>query len=409
MESIINQIIDEKIWEEYLEFKKNQSSMTKKEIEELEKYVQNKQYKSIAEKIINGKYIFSIPQKHLINKITKQKKRVVYTFNQDENMVLKVISYLFSKKYDEKYCQNCYSFRKKYSVRYAINKLTSTKNINNMWGYKVDIENYFNSVDINLLLKKLEIFLAEDTKLLNFIKQILTDDKVLFNNEIIHENKGIMAGVPISSFLANIYIQDIDEFFKKEKVLYARYSDDIIFFTDQSSIEKYVDKLKELIKKHRLSLNKDKIQYIKPNEKWDFLGFSYQNGIVDLSDIAKKKIKGKIKRASRKLRRWMLKKDASYERAVAAVIRTFNKKFYTVKTNGDLTWSLWYFPIINTSDGLHEIDLYMQSCLRYIKTGKYNKKNYNLKYEDLKALGYRPLVNEYYKFIKNGQMKPGTN
>ena len=106
-------------------------------------------------------------------------------------------------------------------------------------------------------------------------------------------------------------------------------------------------------------------------------GWSNENGVIDLSDIAKKKIKGKIKRASKKLRRWMIKKDASYERAILAVTRKFNKKFYMVNENSDLTWSLWYFPIINTSEGLHEIDLYMQSCLRYIKTGKHNKKNYN--------------------------------
>ena len=400
MESIINQITNESIWKEYLEFKKNQSSMTKYEIDELDEYIVNKKYKDIAEKIANETYQFSIPEKHLINKMNKSKKRTVYTFNQDENMVLKVISYLFSKKYDEKYSDNCYSFRKKYTVRNAIKNITRTKNINNLYGYKVDIENYFNSVNVDILLDKLKIFLSDDYKLFEFIKGILTDDRVLFNGEIIYESKGIMAGVPISSFLANIYIQDIDEYFQKENVLYARYSDDIIFFTDKDNIEKHAKKLKDMIKSHRLTLNQDKIQYTKPKEKWDFLGFSYENGVIDLSDIAKKKIKGKIKRASKKLRRWMITKDASYERAVSAVIRKFNKKFYIVKNNSELTWSLWYFPIINTSEGLHEIDLYMQSCLRYIKTGKHNKKNYNLKYEELKKLGYKPLVSEYYKFIK---------
>ena len=64
------------------------------------------------------------------------------------------------------------------------------------------------------------------------------------------------------------------------------------------------------------------------------------------------------------------------------------------------TWNLWYFPVINTTEGLHEIDLYMQQSLRYIATGRYNKKNYNIRYKDLKKLGYRSLVAEYYKFRK---------
>lgn len=404
MESIISQIANEKTWEEYLEFKKEQLSMTKYEIKELEEYVNSKKYMEVAKKIVEGKYQFTIPEKHLINKINKKKKRTVYTFNQDENMILKVISYLFSKKYDKDYCDNCYSFRKKYTVRDAIKRLTTAPNIDELYGYKVDIENYFNSVNVNVLLKKLEQFLDNDEELYLLIQNILKDDKVLFNNDIIQESKGIMAGVPISSFLANIYIQEIDEYFKNENVLYARYSDDIILFTTRDKLDNYINKLNNMLEINKLTLNQDKIQYIDANEKWDFLGFSYKDGTIDLSDIAKKKIKGKIKRASKKLRRWMIRKDASYERAVKAVIKKFNKKFYEVKNKSDLTWSLWYFPIINTSKGLHEIDLYMQECLRYIRTGKYNKKNYNLKYEELKKLGYKPLVSEYYRLLEEKRL-----
>ena len=409
MKSIINEITNEKIGDEYLEFKRQQLSMPQYELNELEEYVKSKKYKNIAKKIVEGKYQFSIPEKHLINKINKSKKRVVYTFNYDENMILKIISYLFSKKYDKKYSDNCYSFRKKYTVKDAIKKLTKAKNINNLYGYKVDIENYFNSVDVDIIMEKFKLFIEDDDDLYNLIKNILKDNRVKFNNEIINEKKGIMAGVPISSFLANIYIQEIDEYFKEEKILYARYSDDIIFFTDKVNLEMYIKKLNDMLQINKLSLNKDKIKYINSNEKWDFLGFSYHDGVIDLSDIAKKKIKGKIKRASKKLRRWMIKKDANYERAIKAVIKKFNKKFYEAKNKNDLTWSLWYFPIINTSDGLHEIDLYMQDCLRYIKTGKYNKKNYNLRYEQLKKLGYKPLVSEYYKLLEEKRLTNAKN
>ena len=397
MNSLLFQIADEEVWKEYLEFKRKQASISKMEMQELEEYIVNKKYESITNKIVKGKYKFSIPEKHLINKINKTKKRVVYNFEKDENMILKVITYLFSKKYDDKYSDNCYSFRKKYTVKDALKMLSKSNNTHKYYGYKIDIENYFNSVNVDILLSKLKIFLEDDPILFKFIKGILTDNRVIFNNQIIEESKGIMAGIPISSFLANIYLQDIDEYFKKENVLYARYSDDIIFFTEQDKINIYMSKLKEMIAQNKLNLNKEKIQYIEPTDKWDFLGFSYQNGTIDISDIAKKKIKGKIKRASRKLRRWMIRNNADSNRATAAVIRKFNRKFYRVENKNELTWQLWYFPVINTTESLHEIDLYMQDCLRYIKTGKYNKKNYNLRYAELKKLGYKPLVREYYK------------
>lgn len=400
MDSIINKINSKETWLEYLEFKRKQSSISKKEISELEIYIENENYRKVANEIANGSYIFSIPEKHLINKINKTKKRVVYNFNHDESMVLKVITYLFSKKYDNKYNDNCYSFRKKYTVKDALKKLCLNRQEQDLYGYKIDIQNYFNSVDVNLLLPILETFLDDDTALFTLIKNILIDKKVSFNGEIIEEEKGIMAGVPISSFLANIFLQDVDEFFKSENVLYARYSDDIIFFTSKEKVDYYMKKLVQMISQKGLSLNKDKIQFIEAADKWDFLGFSYQNGIIDISEISKKKIKGKIKRASKKLRRWMLKNNADSNRAIAAVIRKFNRKFYMKENKNELTWQLWYFPVINTTKSLHEIDLYMQESLRYIKTGKYNKSNYKLKYEDLKKLGYRSLVNEYYKYKK---------
>ena len=350
MESIINKILDDATWIEYLEFKKQQSSMSKFEMNELEEYINNKKYKNIISEISTGIYEFSIPEKHLINKLNKAKKRVVYSFEENENMVLKLITYLFSKKYDEKYSDNCYSFRKSKCVKDAIRRITRYPNINELYGYKVDIENYFNSVDVELLLAKLENFICDDAQLFVFLKNILTNHKARFNNQIIDERKGMIAGAPISSFLANIFLQDVDEYFKKKNVLYARYSDDIIFFCTKDQLEENVAALNELLNANKLTINQDKIQYINPHDKWEFLGFSYQDGIIDISDIAQKKIKGKIRRQCRKLRRWMLQKDATSERAIAAVIRNFNKKFYMVENKNKLTWSLWYFPIINTTE-----------------------------------------------------------
>lgn len=396
--SLLDKIIDKDIWQEYLSFKEKQSSISKKELDELKLFIQNEEYKEIAEKIVNETYTFSIPTKHLINKVNKSKKRVVYLYNREENYILKLITYLFSKEYDEKYASNCYSFRRKNGVKEAIRKITKINNLNTLYVYKIDISNYFNSVDVKLLKNKLKVFLNEDLKLFNLIINILEDDRVLYNNEIIYEEKGIMAGVPISSFLANIYLTDLDKYFEKEDVVYLRYSDDIIIFTEEYKIAEYIKILDSKIKQNNLVINEDKKLYISPKDKWDFLGFSFENGIIDISTIAKKKIKGKIKRASRKLRRWMLKKNATYDRAISAVIRKFNRKFFMEENTRELTWSLWYFPVINTTEGLHQIDEYMQQELRYIATGKHSKKNYNIRYEELKKLGYRSLVTEYYNF-----------
>ena len=44
------------------------------------------------------------------------------------------------------------------------------------------------------------------------------------------------------------------------------------------------------------------------------------------------------------------------------------------------------------------IDRYAQDCLRVLMSGQRTKGRFNVRYEDLKKLGYRSLVHEYYAF-----------
>jgi retron-type reverse transcriptase len=399
MKSIIDNIIDKNIWMEYLLYKKQHECVSKSEISELEEFIKNNEYYDVAKEIINEKYVFSYPEKHLINKIESKKKRIIYSYNKIENYILKLITFLFNKKFDSRFSDYCYSFRKKYTVKSAVSVLSDSR-IKDLYGYKLDISNYFNSINVTIMLDKLKKFLYDDLKLFTCISNLLMNNKVIYNNEVIEEKKGIMAGVPIASFLANIFLYDLDEYFKKNNVIYIRYSDDIIFFSEQVMLKKYILYINEYLNSNDLFVNPQKIDYILPGSKYEFLGFSYYNGIIDISNISKMKIKRKIRRKAKKLRRWMIRKNVSYEKTAKVMIRIFNRKFYLTTNTRELTWSLWYFPIINTSKSLHEIDLYFQQYLRYIYSGKFCKKNYNIKYSKLKQLGYKSLVNEYYKFRK---------
>ena len=45
---------------------------------------------------------------------------------------------------------------------------------------------------------------------------------------------------------------------------------------------------------------------------------------------------------------------------------------------------------------MQTIDHYLQQCIRVLSTGKHNKANYKVEYDELKALGYKTLVHEFY-------------
>ncbi len=391
--------IDDDIkWLEFLQSRLDTNYDTLEEKRVLKEFIENKKYKEITSKLKENNYTFSIPRKKEINKNHTNKKRVVYSYKFNEMVVLKYIAYNLYK-YDKLFQNNLYSFRKNKSVKEAIYKLRKTKNLKNMYGYKVDIKNYFNSVDISIIINNLKQDI-KDQDLLNLIVSILTNKKVSINNTIIEEDKGIMAGIPLSAFLANYFIKDIDKYFKDRKIIYSRYSDDIILFANtKEEIIEYSNKLKELLLSYNLTINPSKENYYEPHDTWEFLGFSYNDKKIDLSDNSLHKIKGKIRRSARSIRRWMIRKDVEPDKAMRVMIKKFNIKFYCSR-NSELSWKYWYFPVINTSETLAIVDEYLQQYIRYIATGKHNKKNYKVvPYSQLKRLGYKSLVHEYYLFL----------
>ena len=91
-----------------------------------------------------------------------------------------------------------------------------------------------------------------------------------------------------------------------------------------------------------------------------------------------------------------IRKQTTNEQAVKALIRSMNRKYFSADSSHELTWTRWYFPLINTDKTLHELDLYLQYWIRYLYTGRHRRKNYEFRYEDMKALGYQSLVHAWY-------------
>lgn len=394
---IIEQLKEPSIWRKFWEHKLEAGHTSNKEEADLYKFYKNREYSPIIEKIINGEG-FNPPVKKHLSKMRSHKKRIVYTFDREENYVLKLMTYLLIRKYDSIFSQNLYSFRVNNGVHKALSYLCSHHRMDDKYVYKTDISNYFNSVDIKILLPMLENILVDDPEIYLFIKQLLEDPRVIDNNTIITEQKGIMAGNPLASFLADVYLKDLDQYFINSRSVYARYSDDIIVFSNtKEDRDQCISIIREELKRKGLKVNEEKEMCFEPHEKWEFLGISYQDGVIDVSKNAAVKLKQKMRRKARALVRWKHRKGADSKRAARAFIRAFNKKLYDNTVNDEMTWTRWYFPIINTTDTLREIDHYEQDCIRYIATEKHTKSRYTFTYEDMKALGYKSLVHEYYK------------
>lgn len=387
-------------WQEFLQYKTEKQHLSKAEREELENYISEKKYLSVLEKIERGEAL-PLPVKKEVNKTGASKKRVVYSFPDEFSMLLKMVSFLLFR-YDYLFADNCYAFRRTYGVKDAVRRIRNTHGVNEKYCLKVDISNYFNSVNVPMLLEKLKFLMQEDAKLYAFLKKILEANQAVIQDGdcacVISEKRGAMAGIPISPFLANVYLMEADRFFEEAGIMYFRYSDDILLFADsKDELQEYQRQLYEKIQENRLVLNSQKVCVSEPGEPFEFLGFCFAEGRVDLSETTITKMKAKIKRKAQALRRWQTKKQLSGERAAKGFIKAMNRKLYDSGDGTEFSWSRWFFPCLTTEAGLKELDAYLQQYIRYCVTGRHYKGNYRITYEQIKEWGYRSLVHEYYR------------
>ena len=397
MDSVITLLNQQVVWEEFLAYRLMKGRFTWSEFEEADDFVANEQFQRLATQIAEGQSL-GIPNKKIVNKMGTGKKRVVYYFEPEAMSLLKVMAFLLYR-YDDHFAPNCYAFRRGLKPHDAINHLNKALKGQSVWAYKLDIHDYFNSIPIPLLLPILQDLLADDPPLYQFFERLLCNPIVRYRDELIEERHGVMAGTPTAPFLADVYLSKVDHYFHDKGVLYARYSDDIILFApDQETLEQHKSTLLRYLAQYQLEVNPTKEQVFAPGEAYQFLGFKCLDGHIDIADATLEKMKGKIRRKARALMRWRSKQGIGAEQAMKALIRHFNRKFFESEDHDSLNWSRWFFPLLNQTDGLKEIDHYLQQNIRFLATGKHTKANYRTDYEKLKELGYRSLVNEFYQY-----------
>ena len=420
--SMLEQLSDEACWERFYAYKTS-LACPKTFAKELRRFIDARGWEPVCEEIRktaeeirqsgsagDQEITFPLPSKAVISKQSSQKKRTVYTYPAPENTVLKLLTWLLLRKYDGLFSGNLYSFRPGITAKDAVRRLRRTKDINRMYSYKADISNYFNSVPVEKLLPMLSEALAEDPALLNFLSGLLTEPRVLDGSRgiteprtpeesrIIIEQKGIMAGTPLSAFYANLYLRDLDRSFADRGIPYARYSDDIILFAKTAEErDAYAEEVGQFLAERGLSMNPDKEVFGAPEDGFTFLGFEFREGYIDIAPVSVVKLKKKMRRKARALDRWHRRKGLSGEKAAAAFLRVFNRKLFAAEGDNELSWNRWFFPVITRTDRLHEIDLYAQDCIRFLAAGTRTKARFDVRYEDLKRLGYRSLVHEWYE------------
>ncbi len=210
-------------------------------------------------------------------KINDPKPRDIHKASVRDRLLHHAIYRILYPYFDRKFIFDSYSCRINKGTHKAMNRfrnfawIVSKNNTRTAWILKCDIKKFFANIDHKILIEILDKFIG-DSEVLWLLGQIIES----FNSKG-KVGVGLPLGNLTSQLLINIYMNEFDQFVKREfKVkYYIRYADDfVILLEEKIDLENLLPKISEFLKDRlKLSLHPDKV-YIKTLSLGiDFLGW----------------------------------------------------------------------------------------------------------------------------------------
>ncbi|SMM98507.1 Retron-type RNA-directed DNA polymerase [uncultured Candidatus Thioglobus sp.] len=266
---------------------------------------------------------------------------------------------------------------------------------------RTDIKSFFESVPHKKLKNKLS-----KNHILNHQSKKIIDEILERYQQLSNTNKGIPRGVGISSYLAELYMRDIDNKIKALPNLtyYARYVDDIVLiFTPKTKYDKvcYLKKIVGIVENEELKLNKDKTKSYNlcedNNIKLDFLGYEISKQDknpkinVSLTNSKIQKYRKKIKSVIEDYENTKLITEYQARRLLKNRLKYLTGNTRLLNAKKDILIGIYFSNILLTNTNqLDGLDKYLQNKLPTELHDKFKKYTFKQGFIDRK----------FYKFNK---------
>lgn len=357
-------------------------------------------YVTLLKKIYLDKFKWQPPRLIEIPK-DNGSTREIFIFNEDCSILLKVINKIMCKVNKTLVNPNVFSYQKGLSIKNVAKKIQYSRD--NMFFAKIDISNYFRSVDKRTIISTVEMLTEGDSKGRSLLMDLYNIDQYIdVNGNLVKDYLSLMPGSAFSSFMSNIVLGDIDEWLSSKCDFYSRYSDDILIGSYNKDDLKNIEKeLEDRLSNKNLKINNTKTLYYNKEEPVVYLGLTITKDRIVLSPSNTNKVKRLIRNTCREYRFKCVKKKGNKLEYVKKCIENLNKKFYKSVFDNSQTHKgnriSFIFNCVTDVDFIKELDYYIKDRLNWIYTGKNNSK-YKLNQETLEGLGFVPLTKMYYLF-----------
>ena len=290
--------------------------------------------------------------------------RTVYVCEPIDRILLSIANDLLFDQFPEMIHPSCKSYQHGIGTGKVVQsisaKITEIAGLSKEVGWKADLSKYFDSVpraNIMGLMDTMDIKFGGDSAFIEWLRKLYESDYVFdLEGNLIQKYQSLKQGVATASFFACAMLYDIDEKLSQMNGIYVRYSDDMLFVGED--YKEAMAAMRYDLSVIGLTLNPKKVEAIRSDRWFKFLGFNIKGDKITLSSSRVKKFQKEIEARTIRNRKTTPKK----------ALNSVNRFLYI--GDGTYSWATSVLPIVNVKEDLDTLTEFVLDSLRAVKTGK---------------------------------------
>jgi hypothetical protein len=378
-------------------------------------------FKYFYTNIKNKKYK---PQPRVKLKLWLDKERTIYNTHWVDKIFDYALSKLFFDLAENVFSEKLFSYRKNFSNRKAVSQIADYLKQNNqqeVYVLKRDIKSYYDNIDGEILIHKIELlFGKQDPYFIFLVKSLLSPDYYNPELDIIEKLElGIPTGVCFSNFAANLYLTELDHIAASKLDFYIRYGDDLIFADrDYEKITQIIKEFEEELKTLKLEFKTEKnidlklgsnILYEKEldyklKRSFDYLGYQInERGLIFLKNYKYRNLKKNIK--SRLINSYKsYKKHLNKQQIYNSLIRDINNSLKNINYYNHYSDLILF---VTDTEKIKEFDKWLAKTVISIVEQRSPSSAFNkISYKEIREAGLISVLNYKNVFPRKNEVYP---